>query len=68
MVAKLVFVLVAIVAVILGASYFTYLYYEREAEREHERRMAREQRDYDELMEYVDSERDDLSERDRESE
>ncbi|MFD1588019.1 hypothetical protein ACFR9U_13615 [Halorientalis brevis] len=53
MVVKLTLLLVAIAAVIVAASYFTYLYFEREAQREHERRMARERRDYDAVMEYA---------------
>ena len=68
MVAKLIVLLAAIVAIILGASYFTFRYFEREAERKHERRMARDQRDYETVMEYAEEESDPEPARENETE
>jgi len=65
MVAKLILLLFAIAAVIIAATYFTYRYVERQAEREHERRMARDQRDYDAVMEYAAEDSERSRERDR---
>lgn len=53
MVAKLT-VLVVLLAIVVGAIlYAGFRYIDRQAERRHEREMAREERDYDLLMEYA---------------
>ena len=68
MVAKLTLLVLSIAAVIVAATYFTYRYVERQAERDHERRMARDQRDYDAVMEYAEADSERSREREEETE
>lgn len=53
MVARLILFLFVIVGAIAAGGYLTYRYYDRQAQRRHEQKMARERRNYDAVMEYA---------------